>query len=469
MKKTYFELINSTYPFPQDGFSLSGNHLNFYNLSLQNIIKKHGTPLKIMYLPRIGGQIKRASTLFNKAIKKHNYQGKYYYCYCTKSCHYKDVVKYTLARGAHLETSSALDIDLIFHLYKEGAVNKDIAIVHNGHKTPNYLKKIIELYNNGFENIFLVLDSISEIDILKKNIDNIKGKIKVGIRVAINQEAQAAYRTSRLGIRYSDILKFYNEKVKDIEQIELKMLHFFVDTGIKDDAYYWQEFEKAITLFVELKKVCPQLDALNIGGGFPIRSSLDFRYDYENVIDKIVGMLNAKFSEAEIEEPDIYTEFGKYTVGESGAVIFSVLQKKQQSETELWYMINNSLMSTIPDIYTIDEKFILLPINKWNSTYTNVSIGGISCDYYDFYNTEHSNKKIYLPTFENSEEDPLYIGFFHTGAYQDSLSAYGGLKHCLIPSPKLIIIDIDKNGKLIERTLRETTSQTNSLKTLGYL
>jgi len=27
MKKTYFDLINETYPFPQEGFNLSGNHL----------------------------------------------------------------------------------------------------------------------------------------------------------------------------------------------------------------------------------------------------------------------------------------------------------------------------------------------------------------------------------------------------------------------------------------------------------
>ena len=31
-------------------------------------------------------------------------------------------------------------------------------------------------------------------------------------------------------------------------------------------------------------------------------------------------------SEEKIEEPDIFTEFGKYTVGESGAIIFSVIE-----------------------------------------------------------------------------------------------------------------------------------------------
>jgi hypothetical protein len=34
------------------------------------------------------------------------------------------------------------------------------------------------------------------------------------------------------------------------------MLHFFVDSGIKDSLYYWGEFQKAMKLYVDLKKQC---------------------------------------------------------------------------------------------------------------------------------------------------------------------------------------------------------------------
>ena len=132
-------------------------------------------------------------------------------------------------------------------------------------------------------------------------------------------------------------------------------------------------------------------------------------------------------------EPDIYTEFGKYTVGESGAIIFEVLEQKQQNDTECWYLINNSLMNTIPDAWSINEKFILLPINKWKNEYQRVHIGGISCDHSDYYNSEDLNQDVLLPAYDESDEKPLYLGFFHTGAYQDAISGYGGIKHCLIP------------------------------------
>ena len=127
-------------------------------------------------------------------------------------------------------------------------------------------------------------------------------------------------------------------------------------------------------------------------------------------------------------------------------MIFEVLTQKQQNDTELWYIINNSLMNTIPDAWSLNEKFILLPINKWENAYKRINIGGISCDQNDYYNSGDLNQQILLPTYEKSDSEPLYLGFFHTGAYQDSISGYGGIKHCLIPSPKQIVVDIDDDG-----------------------
>ena len=63
-------------------------------------------------------QINKAKKMFNDAIKKHKYDGKYVYCYCTKSSHFSFIVEETLRHGANLETSFAYDIDLIKQLYK---------------------------------------------------------------------------------------------------------------------------------------------------------------------------------------------------------------------------------------------------------------------------------------------------------------------------------------------------------------
>ena len=70
MKNTYFQLINQTYYFPQEGFDLNQGNLTFHGISLKYLIEKYGTPFRLTYLPRIGDQIKKAKNFFNKAIKR---------------------------------------------------------------------------------------------------------------------------------------------------------------------------------------------------------------------------------------------------------------------------------------------------------------------------------------------------------------------------------------------------------------
>ncbi|WP_052598534.1 decarboxylase [Aureispira sp. CCB-QB1] len=468
MKNTYTDLIEQSYYFPQEGFDLNNEYLTFHGVSLKYLIEKYGTPFKFIYLPKIGDQIKKARNLFKRAIKKNKYQGNYHFCYCTKCNHFYHVVSEALKHKVNLETSSSFDIDLILKLYKEKKLNKKCIILHNGYKTDEYLRKILELNEMGFENSVIILDSTDELTRIEAISKENTKKIKIGVRMAINEEAQSAYYTSRLGIPQKEMLDFFHNRIKDNDKFELKMLHFFVDSGIKDTLYYWGEFQRALSLYIEMKKDAPKLSSFNLGGGFPIRNHLGFEYDYEYMINEIVSNIKEACAQEGIEEPNIFTEFGKYTVGESGAIIFEVLEQKQQNDTEAWYIINNSLMNTIPDAWSIHEKFILLPINKWSNNYQRVNIGGISCDHSDYYNSEDFNQEILLPKYPKDDKEPLYLGFFHTGAYQDAISGYGGIKHCLIPSPKQVIIDRDEKGNFIDYVYREEQSVQEMFKILGY-
>jgi len=465
VRNKYFDLIDQTFYFPQEGFDIEGGNLIFNGVPLKYLIDKYGTPLKLTYLPKIGMQIKKARNWFNRAMKATGYSGNYYYCYCTKSSHFSYVLDEVLKYDVHLETSSEFDIDLIHRLHETGRIEKDITIIHNGFKTRNYTHKISSLINKGFTNVIPVLDNPSEIDFYNEYVEN---TCNLGIRVATEEEPNFEFYTSRLGIRSSEVLSFYQEKIASNPKFKLKLLHFFVDTGIKDTLYYWGELKKAIKIYCDLKKICPTLNSLNIGGGLPIRNSLGFEYDYKYMIREIVLQIQRACEEEEIEEPDIYTEFGKFTVGESGAVLFSVLAQKKQNDREVWYMVDNSLMNTIPDAWGIGERFILLPINKWENDYRSVNIGGLSCDNSDYYNSEVHEAQVYLPAYPEEDKEPLYLGFFHTGAYQDALSGYGGIKHCLIPSPKHVLIYKDEQGNVVDMLYKEEQRAEDMLKILGY-
>ncbi len=463
MKNKYLDLIEQTFDFPQEEFRVEDGELYFHNIPLMDIIKQYGTPLKISYLPKISHQIQKAKKLFNVAIARSDYKGDYNYCYCTKSSHFSFILEEVLKNDVHLETSSAFDIFLLEALYEQGLLNKENFIICNGFKRPQYIENIANLINEGFENTIPILDNKFELDQLDRNITQ---KCKIGMRIASEEEPKFEFYTSRLGIRYNDIIPFYEEKIKNNPKFQLKMLHFFINTGIKDSAYYWNELSKCVNLYCQLKQICPELDSLNIGGGFPIKNSLSFDYDYEYMAEEIVAHIKMICDRNNTVEPNLFTEFGSYTVGESGAVLYSIIDQKQQNDRELWNMIDSSFMTNLPDTWATNQRFILLGINKWQSEYERVFLGGLTCDSEDYYNAEAHANAIFLPKMDN--EDPLYIGLFHTGAYQESIGGYGGIQHCLIPAPKHIIIDLDEEGEYTTKLFAKEQTHKSMLRILGY-
>jgi len=459
----YKDLINQTFYFPQEEFKLEDNNLQFHDIDLMELVEKYGTPLKFTYLPKISENINRAKTWFKNAIEKHNYKGSYNYCYCTKSSHFKHILNEALKNDIHIETSSAFDINIVENLKASGKINDDTYVICNGFKRNQYIHNIANLINSGHKNCIPIIDNFEEIDLLTAEIDD---PFKIGIRIASEEEPKFEFYTSRLGIGYKNIVPFYNRKIKDNDQIELKMLHFFLNTGIRDTAYYWNELNKCLQVYINLKEVCPSLDSLNIGGGFPIKNSLAFEYDYQYMVDEIINQIKLTCDDAGVEVPRIFTEFGTFTVGESGGAIYEILYQKQQNDREKWNMINSSFITTLPDTWAISKKYVMLPINRWNDEYERILLGGLTCDSDDYYNSEQNTNAIYLPKYK--KDKPLYIGFFNTGAYQETIGGFGGLQHCLIPQPKQILIDRDKDGNITTEVFSEQQTSEDLLSILGY-
>jgi arginine decarboxylase len=459
----YIDLIQQTFDFPTKEFRVENDELYFNGVNLMEIINTYGTPLKLTYLPKISESIQNAKSFFNKAIEAHEYKGKYTYCYCTKSSHFSFVLDEALNNDIHIETSSTFDIPLVRKLHERGKISKQTYIICNGFKRELYKQNITDLLNDGFVNCIPILDNLDEIDYY---LEHVNVPFQVGIRIASDEEPKFGFYTSRLGVRYKDIIELYETKIKDNPKVSLKMLHFFINSGIRDTAYYWSELTRFIQKYVDLKKVCPELDTMDIGGGWPIKTNVFFDYDYQYMADQIIKNIKWMCAKNHTVEPDIFTEFGSYTVGESGAVLYSVLGEKLQNDKELWYMIDGSFITQLPDSWGLNQKYIMLAVNNWNEEYHNISLGGLTCDSMDYYNSEAHQFNIYLPKVE--KEQMQYIGFFHTGAYQESLGGYGGIQHCLIPAPKHIIINKDKDGVVSHSVFAPEQSNENMLQILGY-
>lgn len=460
MSLSYYDLLAKTVDFPQDNFKVLDNQLYFHDIFLEELVSTYGTPLKLFYLPKIRQQIQNARQWFRNSIKDCGYEGNYYYAYCTKASHLYPVIEAVMKEKAHIELSSAFDTQIVVNLLKKGLITKDRFVLCNGYKTPAYIKGIEQLLELGFTNVIPILDNEEE---LKEYADLPISKLRLGIRLAIEEQPTFDLYTSRFGIGQSTVLDFYMENIKENPKFELYMLHMFVYKGIRDSVYYWNELSKGVEVYTELKAVAPELNAFNIGGGFPVHHRLNYKYNYGYMAQEIVKLIQQYCKAKNFKEPDLFTEFGTYTVGESGATIFRVAGVKKQNDREIWYIVNNSLMNSLPDTWGKDYRFILLPLNGWNRNYQRVLLGGLTCDNDDYY---YNDGQLFLPKIE--EDEPLYLAFFHTGAYQDALSGFGGAKHCLIPNPKYIMIDKEEDGTIKHWVFKDRQRANDALDLLGF-
>ncbi len=463
IKNRYTDLIHQTFFFPRHGFEVANNQLFFHGLDLMKLVEKYGSPLKFTYLPKIGSQINKARELFANSMKKYDYRGSYNYCYCTKSSHFSFVLNEVLKNGVDIETSSAFDLDIIKTLEKQGKFNKNQHIVCNGFKNEAYVLKMNELVAEGFQNLTCVLDNPEEFDLIEKIATQ---PMQIGIRIATEEEPNFLVYTSRLGMSYKKVIDLYESRIKNHPFFKLKMVHFFVNSGIRDTTYYWSELTRLVNLYCDLKEVCTDLEILDIGGGMPIYTSLGVEYDYEYMIDQIVFSIKNICDSRGVLEPAIFTEFGSFTVGESGGVLYSIIGKKEQNDKENWYMIDSSFITTLPDTWGIGQKFILLAVNQWDHEFQRINLGGLTCDSQDFYNSDTNTNQVFMPKINNNEQ--LVMGFFHTGAYQESLGGYGGIQHCLIPAPKHIVIDLNERGEQEISIFADAQTSEGMLKILGY-
>jgi arginine decarboxylase len=71
-----------------------------------------------------------------------------------------------------------------------------------------------------------------------------------------------------------------------------------------------------------------------------------------------------------------------------------------------------------------------------------------------------------LSICRNTIKKPLYIGFFNTGAYQETIMVWRFTP--LIPQPKHILINRDENGIIATEVFSEQQTSDDVLKILGY-
>lgn len=448
--------------------SIKNNYLYYKDIKLIDLVKKYNAPLEVAYTPMITEKVEYLKNLFAEKLKTCKNKFKYHYAYATKANYYSEVILTALKSVDMLETSSAYDIDIIVELYRQGRIKKGFTVICNGFKNEKYVRSIDYLLNAGI-NVIPVIENSREYNLIAKlNHKN----INVGLRYNSDFESRLIKNNfkkedefdNRFGFVKDDILK-YADLISKSGNLTLQVLHFHFGGTISNIDNYIKGFSNIFELYCELKSKYPTLKYFDFGGGFPVKYSLTYRFDYDILAEKMVKTIDSLSSHYNIQAPDIIGEHGRFTAADHSFYIYKIDFTKEENG-KFWYIINGSLMNMTPDMWGIQQDFTILPLNLLENDCVPVCLGGETCDPDDRYFLQDKNVKLFMPKIKEGQE--LYIGVFSIGAYQEIISGIGGVHHCLIPEGYELIIYKDHKNK-IQYYQPEMEEQTEKvLKILDY-
>lgn len=422
------------------------------------------SPLEIVYLPLIRRQIAEMERYFATAIEDTGYNGRFHYAYASKANAAEEVIRTTLAAGAHHEMSSTVDVDIARLMIQKGALTPDRMILCNGFKAAGtaYAANILQL-RQQHEQLIPIIENMDEIAPLLES----GFQFNVGLRQKsygpnkTEDEMDAA--NSRFGMDIDTIWKAA-DYIAAAPNLTLKVYHAMVGSQILEEEEFISWLKPGIELFARLRQRYPSLSIFNFGGGMPVAMTLDFNFDYGKFIRLLLTTLQEACRRYNVPAPDVMGEFGRYTTSEHGAHLFKIIAAKDNKSTLPWYIIDGSIMSSFPDSWALGEHFVVLPLNHLDKPFHRVQLGGITCDSDDVYPPKPSKSPLYLPV----ETDDLYIGFFSIGAYQEMLGGVRGSKHCVLPEAYELIIDRSKDNGRYHFDVIHGQTPDDVLHNLGY-
>lgn len=421
------------------------------------------SPMEIVYLPKIGEKIAGMREIFAAVKEEVGYEGEFYYAYASKANAAEEVIRTTLAAGAHHEMSSTVDVTIAELMIARGLLKPEKMIVANGFKAAgsDYAAKLIQL-KDKHDNLIPVIEDLGEISPFLTS-----GKqFEVGLRFKCYspdpEEIKNSTVESRFGLDEEGLWKAAGY-IGAAPGLTLKMFHAMVGGQITDRESFVARLEPTLELYAQMKRRYPSLSIFNFGGGMPAAMTLDFEFDYADFWRMLLTKTQEICATYQIEVPNIMGEFGRYTTSEHGAHLFKIITVKDNNSAYPWYIINGSIMSSFPDSWALSEHFIVLPLNHLDQPFQRVKLGGITCDSDDVYPPKKSETPLFLPV----ETEELYVGFFSVGAYQEMLGGVKGSKHCVLPEANELLIDQDTEGNYqFELLSGQTTADV--LRNLGY-
>jgi len=357
-------------------FTIDGDFLkvNYKNKpSLLEIVKSirdmgFSGPTILRFPHLINKQLELIFNEFKRASKEFNYKGKFNAVFPLKVNQFPnfvdEIVNISKEFNYGLEAGSKAELIIAMAKTQLGA-----PITVNGFKDKEMISLCFIAAKSG-HNITVTIEGLNELETIIDVYKEFKEKFNdlitpnIGMRIRMHSSgvgvwAKSGGYTSKFGLTSTELLEACDMLYKIGLIDRFTMIHFHIGSQMEEIGPLKKALREAGNIYADLKKRgANSLSSINIGGGLAVEYSQvkkneNRNYSIKEFANDVIYLMQEIAKNKGVDEPDIYTESGRFIAANHAVLIAPVLELFSQEYHERSLRLKSSNPPLIEELYAL--------------------------------------------------------------------------------------------------------------------
>lgn len=324
-----------------------------HQIPFSNIVKalesqQINLPVLVRFPQILHQRVNSICQAFNQAIEEYQYPNNYLLVYPIKVNQQKEVVDEILASQAArehkqlgLEAGSKPELLAVLALAQQASS----VIVCNGYKDREYIRLALTGEKLGHK-VFIVLEKLSELDIVLEEAKNLDVQPRLGIRIRLASQGAGKWQASggeksKFGLSASQVLTVI-ERLRTLDLLDrMQLVHFHLGSQMANIRDVRNGVNESARFYCELRKLGALIDYFDVGGGLAVdydgtrsQSSNSMNYGLAEYARNVVSSVGDVCVEYGQPMPVIISESGRSLTAHHAVLISNVIgTESYQPET----------------------------------------------------------------------------------------------------------------------------------------
>src|SRR6266540_3273859 len=339
----YFDISDRGHVVVRPDINEPLHELDLFELANDLEAQGVGLPLLLRFSDILRSRIESLNARFAHAIDEYAYTGPYTTVYPVKVNQQRHVVEEIVEFGktssVGLECGSKPELQAVLGL----AEHTDHLIVCNGYKDEEFMRLALMGQKLGHQ-VFIVLEQLSEIDVLLQVADELGVNPTAGVRIKLYTEgsgrwAKSGGEKSKFGLSTAQLIKLI-DKLKAIGRLDiLKLIHFHLGSQITDIHYIKTGLQEIARYYAELRALGVDITHVDVGGGLGVdydgsnsTSQASVNYTLQEYANDVIYTLAESSREHGLPMPHVISESGRALTAHHALLLISVIDVESQAD-----------------------------------------------------------------------------------------------------------------------------------------